>query len=233
MKKEIDNIFVDVRNAFRLLSRYQERVLNIVHYIREQTPYKDMWGNKSWYCDEIRTKRNSPDTDYAKLNVSKEMCGLDFLYGHFFEYYFGTTKIGKYTVEMSIFQVSDDGYFISNDENKHMTDVSSYASSEVSHSYIIFNVSIYSTKLSNLWLKDPNRLDDESQQHFLTRFLESSKDKIITYIDTEHTILKKYEMQRFTSQSEADKVISDFAKLVKDNTGVEFFRENFYKNDVL
>lgn len=47
---------------------------------------------------------------------------------------------------MSIFQVSDDGYFISNEENKDMTDVSSYASSEVSHSYIIFNVSVYTTK---------------------------------------------------------------------------------------
>ena len=30
MKKEIDNIFVDVRNAFRLLSRYQKRILNII-----------------------------------------------------------------------------------------------------------------------------------------------------------------------------------------------------------
>ena len=53
MKKEIDNIFVDVRNAFRLLSRYQKRILNIVNYIREQTPYTDMWGSKNWYSDEI------------------------------------------------------------------------------------------------------------------------------------------------------------------------------------
>lgn len=147
MKKEIDNIFVDVRNAFRLLSRFQERVLNIVNYIREQTPYTDMWGSKNWFSDEIRNRRNSPDKDYAKLNVYKDMSGLDFLYGHFFEYYFGTyTKKGKPTIEMSIFQVSDDGYFISNEENKDMTDVSSYASSEGSHSYIIFNVSVYTTK---------------------------------------------------------------------------------------
>lgn len=54
MKKEIDNIFVDVRNAFRLLSRYQKRILNIVNYIREQTPYTDMWGSKNWYSDEIK-----------------------------------------------------------------------------------------------------------------------------------------------------------------------------------
>lgn len=40
MKKEIDNIFVDVRNAFRLLSRYQKRILNIVSiYQRTNTIY--------------------------------------------------------------------------------------------------------------------------------------------------------------------------------------------------
>ena len=93
MKKEIDNIFVDVRNAFRLLSRYQKRILNIVNYIREQTPYTDMWGSKNWYSDEIKNRRNSPDKEYAKLNVFKDMWGLDFLYGHFFEYYFGTRNV--------------------------------------------------------------------------------------------------------------------------------------------
>lgn len=229
MKKEIDNIFVDVRNAFRLLTRYQERVLNIVNYIREQTPYKDMWGSKNWYSDEIKSRRNSPDKEYAKLNVFKDMWGLDFLYGHFFEYYFGSTKKGRYTIEMSIFQVSDDGYFISNDENKHMTDISSYANSEISHSYIVFNVSVYTTKQSQLWLHDPDR-PEEDWENFLTRFLESSIDKIITSTDKEYTILKKYEMQQFTSQSEADKVITDFAKLVLDNTGVRIFKETFYRD---
>ena len=229
MKKEIDNIFVDVRNAFRLLTRYQERVLNIVNYIREQTPYKDMWGSKNWYSDEIKSRRNSPDKEYANLNVFMDMWGLDFLYGHFFEYYFGSTKKGRYTIEMSIFQVSDDGYFISNDENKHMTDISSYANSEISHSYIVFNVSVYTTKQSQLWLHDPDR-PEEDWENFLTRFLESSIDKIITSTDKEYTILKKYEMQQFTSQSEADKVITDFAKLVLDNTGVRIFKESFYRD---
>ena len=111
-----------------------------------------------------------------------------------------------------------------------MADVSSYASSEISHSYIIFNVSVYTTKKSELWLYDLIRPEDDLKG-FLTRFLESSKDTKITCTDKGHTILKKYEMQRFTSQSEADKVITDFAKLVKDNAGVEFFKENFYRSD--
>lgn len=44
MNREIDNIFADVRNAFRLLNRYQERVLDIVNYIKEQTPFTRMTG---------------------------------------------------------------------------------------------------------------------------------------------------------------------------------------------
>lgn len=98
------------------------------------------------------------------------------------------------------------------------------------HIRISYSMCLYIRQKSELWLYDPKRPEDD-WKGFLTRFLESSKDTQITCTDKEHTILKKYEMQRFTSQSEADKVITDFAKLVKDNTGVEFFKENFYRSD--
>ena len=57
MSKDIDNIFVDVRNAFRLLNRYQKRILHIVSYIREQTPFNDMWGSRS---EEHTSELQSP-----------------------------------------------------------------------------------------------------------------------------------------------------------------------------
>ena len=145
MNKEIDNIFVDVRNAFRLLNRYQKRILQIVSYVREQTPYTDMWGSRNWYFDEIAKRRNSPDSEYAKLSVRKDMRGWDFLYGYIFEYYFGRQRIDKKNAEMSIFQISDDGYFISSQDKKHMTDIASFTPSEQSHSYLIFNLSVFST----------------------------------------------------------------------------------------
>lgn len=228
MKTEIDNIFIDVRNAFRLLTRYQKRILHIVTYIREQTPYTEMWGSKSWYSNEIGKRGNSPDPEYAKLRVYKDMWGLDFLYGHFFEYYFGKTRIEGHNVEMSLFQVSDDGYFISKMKDKHMPDVSSYASAEESHSYIIFNVSVYTTENAQLWLKNPEFPNDKGKD-LLTKFLESSQDISVTGTEKEHTILKKYEMQLFTSQESTNAVISDFAKIAKDYTGVELFKNSFYK----
>ena len=42
MNKELDNAFTDVRNAFRLLARYQSRVLDIVNpKIRNYHPIHD------------------------------------------------------------------------------------------------------------------------------------------------------------------------------------------------
>ena len=225
--KEIDNIFIDVRNAFRVLNDYQKRVLQIVNYVREQTPYTDMWGSKDWYSNEIGKRRNSPDPDYAKLSVDADMWGWDFLYGYFFEYYFGKERIEKKSVEMSLFQVSDDGYFVSNDEKRHMTNTSSFALSEISHSFIVFKISVYTSKESKLWLR--NSKEDDDCKRFLTDFLSSTNDIKIVRDDSECCIIKKYEMQRFSSQHEADEVIRDFGKIVKDNTGIKLFKNSFYE----
>lgn len=232
MSKELDNIFVDVRNAFRLLNRYQKRILHIVTYIREQTPFNDMWGKKNWYSNEIgkrRGKDNKGDTEYANLAIQKDMWGWDFLYGYIFEYYFGRQRIDKKNAEMSIFQISDDGYFISSQDKKHMTDIASFTPSEQSHSYLIFNLSVFPTKECNLWLSDPSFPDDEWDD-FLTKFLSSSSDTKITRNEKgEVTILKKYEMQRFSSQQSADEVIRDFGRIAKDNSGIELFKKVFYE----
>ena len=228
MSKEIDNIFIDVRNAFRLLNTYQERVLQIVTYIREQTPFTDMWGRKDWYSDAIGTRRNSPDTDYAKLAVYKDMWGWDFLYGYIFEYYFGPQVIDKKNVEMSVFQISDDGFFISDQAKKEMDDVASFEASENSHTYIMLNVTVYPKKQCDLWLSDPE-FPDDGWDDFLTKFLSSSSDTKIVLNEEGATILKKYEMPRFTSQSAADEVIKDFGHLVKVNAGIELFKRAFYE----
>ena len=228
MSKDIDNIFVDVRNAFRLLNRYQKRILHIVSYIREQTPFNDMWGSKNWYSAEIGKRRNSPDPEYAKLSVHKDMWGWDFLYGYIFEYYFGVHKISKKNVEMSIFQISDDGFFISTQDKKHMTNVDSFEAAESSHSYLVFLVTV-SNKNTDLWLSDP-QFPDDYQKDFLTKFLSSSIDTKITKNEKgDVAIIKKYELQRFASQHETDRVIRNFGRIVKENAEIELFKNSFYE----
>ena len=227
MSKELDNIFIDVRNSFRLLNRYQKRILHIVSYIREQTPFNDMWGCKDWYSKEIG-KRKSPNKDFASLKVYKDMWGWDFLYGYIFEYYFGWKTINNKKVEMSIFQISDDGFFISQQEHKHMTDVTSFEPSESSHSYLVFNVAIYSTEERH-WLSDPS-FPKEDHKTFLTKFLSSPDDsRSFKYDNGEVVFLKKYEMQKFATQQGADDVIRNFGKIIKEQADVELFKSIFYK----
>lgn len=220
MGKELDNVFTDVRNAFRLLHRYQKRVLNIINYIREQTPYTDMWGGK-WFSDTIGTRRDSPDKDYANLRIWKDMWAWDFLYGYMFDFYFGSTKINKKEIEMSVMQVSDDGYFLSDNSSSSLTDLSTFEDAEDSHSYIVLNVGY------NNWMSDKNHNDD--YWTFMCDFLSCNDDYKVIKDKTSFFITKRYLMQKFASQIEADNVIRDFGKLVYDSEGIKLFKERFYK----
>ena len=215
MNKELYSAFIDVRNAFRLLARYQSRVLDIVNYIREQTPYTDMWGLRR-YCNVISTRKNCPGDNYANLNVPRDMWSWDFLYNYLFEYYFGGAKFGRKTIEMSVIQVSDDGYYKSMANNPSPTDISTFLPSDESNSYLVL------TAGWKEWLCDNTENDSN---RFLHKFLAGSKDLCVYIDEKEHwAITKRYPMQRFSSQKEADKVLVDFGKIVMEHTGIDLFK---------
>ena len=228
-QEELNNIFVDVRNAFRLLKRYQSRVLSIVNYIKEQTPFNDIRGSRRGFFAPIKSRRNNED-DYANLKIEKGMWAWDFLYGYIFEYYLGNCNIGNdIQADMSIFQISDDGYFLSDNKNKKITDISSFLPAERSHSYFILNFSSHASKGKSIWLSDETsnyKQDNSTWKHFLTAFLSSEEEiKIVKDGNGAINVLKKYEMQRFASIESANEVINDFAALVKENANVEIFKK--------
>lgn len=218
MNKELDNAFVDVRNAFRLLARYQSRVQGIVKYIREHTPYTDMWGKRR-FCATIHTRRGCPDPDYeANLNVHDDMWPWDYLYNYLFEYYFGQATINRKIIEMSVIVVSDDGFFKSETPRKTQTNISTFLPAEDSDSYLVL------TAGWNAWLRDA---EEKEFNLFLHKFLAGTKDTSIYIGDKGHwSITKKYPMQRFSSQKKTDKVIDDFGKIIKEQTGLNLFKEN-------
>lgn len=218
MSKELDNVFTDVRIAFRLLYQYQNRVLNIINYIREQTPFTDMWGGK-WFSNPIRT-RKSPDKDYANLNIWKDMWSWDFLYGYMFDYYFGSTKIKKKDIEMSIMQVSDDGYFLSNVSSASLTDLSTFADAEDSHSYIVLNVGW------DKWMSDDK--NDDDLWAFMCDFFANKDDCKVIKEKNCFFITKRYQMQKFVNQDATDIIIRDYGKLVYDTVGIKLFKDTFY-----
>lgn len=216
MSKDLDNAFTDVRNAFRLLARYQSRVLDIVDYIREQTLYTDMWGLRR-FCNTISSRKNCPGENYATLNVSSDMWSWDFMYNYLFEYYFGEVKIHRKIIEMSVIEVSDDGFYKSMANNPSATDISTYLPADESSSYLIF------TAGWKAWMRDD--VEDDAGK-FLHKFLRGAKDLCVYKNDKDYwAITKRYPMQRFVSQKESDKVIADFGKIVFEHTGIELFKD--------
>jgi hypothetical protein len=216
MSKELDNAFVDVRNAFRLLARYQSRVLDIINYIREQSPFTDMWGLRR-FCNVISTRKNCPGDNYATLRLYSDMWAWDFMYNYIFEYYFGQVKIQRKVIDMSVIQVSDDGFYKSMSSKPSQTDISTFIPAEEANSYLVL------TAGWKAWMRDEQENDYDA---FLHKFLSGTNDLSI-YIDDKGywAITKRYPMQRFSSQKEADKVLADFGKIVKDNTGIELFKK--------
>lgn len=217
MSKDLDNAFVDVRNAFRLLAQYQLSVLDIVRYVQENTLYTDMRGQPYNIInrDGSLFKRKNSKDEYANLNVF-ESNPFNYLYSYFFEFYFGEIEIDKQKVAMSVIQVSDDGFYKSMATNPSPTDISTFFPADDSNSYLIF------TAGWNAWLRDETESDYD---RFLHKFLAGSKDLCIYTNDKGYwAITKRYPMQRFSSQKEADKVLADFGRIVKDNTGIELFK---------
>ncbi len=216
MSKELDNAFVDVRNAFRLLARYQSRVLDIINYIREQSPFTDMWGLRR-FCNVISTRKNCPGDNYATLRIYSDMWAWDFMYNYIFEYYFGQVKIQRKVIDMSVIQVSDDGFYKSMSSKPSQTDISTFLPAEEANSYLVL------TAGWKAWMRDEQEDDYDA---FLHKFLSGTNDSCI-YIDDKGywAITKRYPMQRFSSQKEADKVLTDFGRIVKDNTGIELFKK--------
>lgn len=220
MENNLEQTFVDVRRAFRLIYQLQTRIRDIVFYIKEQTPYESCVGIKR-FSNEINNRKHALD-NYAKLKVFKDMWGWDFIYGYLFEFYLGNLEIGKKWTSMSIIQVSDDGFAISNNENKRETKISTFESPEDSHSCLLFVFATADKPENFIWLGSNT---DIEEQQYINEFLASNSDNRIE--DGEKGavfIIKKYQMERFSSQTETDMVLRDFSELVDKKCNIRILK---------
>lgn len=221
---DLEKSFVDVRRAFRLLSEYQKRIVGIVGYIKEKSPFTMLVGRK---LGSNVIQAGNWIYDYARLKVFPEMWGWDFLYGYLFEYYMGDFDFGyrRGIAEMSVFQVSDDGFAISDVPGKHLTDVDTFASPESSGTWLILYAHFRSKgSKKNVWLG--NTAWDKHTE-YLWQFLHSGcNEKIDKSLDGKAiSVMKKYPVCRFATQESTDGVLEDFNSLLeREKCAVIFFR---------
>lgn len=205
LEKEIKTSLTDVRSAFRLLAVYQQHVLGVVRFIAEQTHYKHiLYGHKRFSRPIVKTKEKNLQYD-SRLKIVDDMWGWDFLYGYMFEYYLGSRMIDGKEVKMSIIQVSDDGCYLSHGAPKNPMHVPEYTDVEESHSYLILLAG------TRLW---PTA---EKNKHWeeLNRFLGVDQPNLDYKGSDDFFVIRKYEMERFSSEVGTMNVLKEFAEDVK------------------
>jgi hypothetical protein len=131
-KEEFNQALCDIRKAHRLIYAYQNKMLDLTYFIKSKLDFPQFGGNKL-FSNPIEKKRDS----YDNLKVWRDMWAWDFLYSYIFEYYLGEIEINKSIITMSIFQVSDTGYFDNNNDNSR-TELSTFADEQNSISKLIF-----------------------------------------------------------------------------------------------
>lgn len=162
MNKNLDKTLTDVRIAFRLLAQFQSSILDIVRYIKDKTPYTDIWGKPRNFIDTNKPQFNYKQCEesYATLKVA-DSHPQNFLNGNNFEFYFGEKFINGKNVGMSIIQISDSGYFqtFNNSKSKY---AGSYFPADQSNSYLVFTIG------SEIWLgREASKQGSGEEEYYL------------------------------------------------------------------
>ena len=124
------------------------KMLDLTYFIKSKLDFPEYGGNKL-FSNSIEKKRDT----YDRLRIWKDMWAWDFLYSYVFEYYFGEISVKNHEIGMSIFQISDTGYF-DKDTNDSQTELATFASEEESISKLIFVAEKKNKKNDYAWEGD-------------------------------------------------------------------------------
>ncbi|AJH14536.1 hypothetical protein [Myroides profundi] len=218
-KQELNEGLINVRSAYRLIFEHQKRVLNTIDYIKDKFGMKADGGNK-FFSDPISIKR----ADYPEVWTSSGMWAWDFLYSYCFEFYFGNQEIKiddlSFRFDLSVVQVSDTGFWDSENEHKTELDTQTFNAVKSSESYFVF---VFESKIDGAesYWNDKDKLGKE-----LYPFLESKEN--FKVFDTTNGkcqnskfLMIKYNMSDFIDQQATDIVINQYKSFVFNHTKLE------------
>lgn len=243
-----DKCFLGVRQAFRLLDQFQKTLNSIVYYVRDCSVYKEEYKNQNniyafvWYKN-VTTRTNVKNRSYRVTAVAiyRDGWGWAYLPCYFVEHVLGDESIdGNYCLRFSIFQVSDDGSFVSEDDaEKYEEDwnfTSKFKPAEESESWLILSAELYAVnKKPKLWLRNnpqnETKYPDDEQYAFINEFILSKDNEYFINTNKELDdifVIKKYKMAKFSSKREINDVIRDFGQLIKNKKPEwKIFLDNF------
>ncbi|WP_018675025.1 hypothetical protein [Riemerella columbina] len=188
--KNIKEILVQVRKAYRLLYNYQKSVLDLINYIGRYYGFKYNGGYPKF-------SNAAPNNGGGKLeNVSWDWLNL-----YFYEFNFGYKEIEGDKIHFAIFLMTDSGYFDYNTVDK--LDTNSFKSVEDSKSQLIFLVGKNIWEVSQ-WSNRWNNFDFIFDKEL---YINEDSNKLM--------ISKHYLLENFETEYKAKEYLEHFLNFCK------------------
>lgn len=204
--KQFNDAMNDVRKAHRLIYSYQQRMLDLIYFIKSKLDFPLFWAEKR-FSNDIYKKRN------GYLLLPDNMWAWDFLYSYMFEYYLGEINLDNEGIcALSVIQYSDTGFF-ENEDNSRM-DINSFAEEEESGSKLLFILEIKPKRKNWIWNINELVMDKQyaSLKHECT-IIKSDKGNI--------QVLYSFSLNRFLNEKTSLAALKEFIDYCKENDVVE------------
>jgi hypothetical protein len=204
--KQFNDAMNDVRKAHRLIYSYQQRMLDLIYFIKSKLDFPLFWAEKR-FSNDIYKKRN------GYLLLPDNMWAWDFLYSYMFEYYLGEINLDNEGIcALNVIQYSDTGFF-ENEDNSRM-DINSFAEEEESGSKLLFILEIKPKRKNWIWNINELVMDKQyaSLKHECT-IIKSDKGNI--------QVLYSFSLNRFLNEKTSLAALKEFIDYCKENDVVE------------
>ncbi len=193
-KDELNEIFTDVRDSYRLIYKFQKRILDLVGYCGNY--YKFAYsGGWSWYSNQ------SPRQGKGGLGN----WSWDWLNMYLYDFHFEDKMIEKENIMLSIVIQSDTGYFDSKlieNNNLDKLGIDLFSKASKSETRLIFIASKKGWNMDKLFLKDSTKIKEYKLSQDYNEW------KIIN-LDF-HIVAKAYNLINFLNQKKTDEFLEDF-----------------------
>lgn len=217
-----NEIFLNIRNAYRLVYEAQKSMLDSIEYIKSRVKYSDCAG-LPLFSEAFKTR--SYVDSYANIRLAPYKWAWDYFPAYVFDYYFKDCP--KHCCCMSIVQVMDNG-FINSFEDR--LDTSKFLDSAESSSFILFSFAKYPDDVKEaLWYYN---LFEDCKEDFakavfrISEIIDSSSDKVFD-VEKEgqgRMISWKIDLCDFITLSDIDNALESFNKIIKERVAEEILK---------
>lgn len=201
----LQKALIDVRKANRILFKYQEKMLDLVYYIKSRLDFPEFIGKKH-FSDPIGSKRSGN----GMQRIWHDMWAWDFNYSYLYEYYLGDVRLEKYDCQLSIVQYSDTGYFDQNIESVSPLDVLDFKSEDESISKFLFILQAV-PKNHKTWKWDTDEIIRDK------KYGSSTHHRDVLSHSNSLLILYSFPLEQFLDEMTTIEVLKKFCSYCEDN----------------